>query len=141
MIAFFWSPDSQSLAYVSPVRVREAGTFDASYHPADLNRPVQQGEFRLRWSVLNTDSGSSTVLSLFAPTDPLLYLLTYFDQFAQSHRLWSPDSRYLVYAERNNSGNGGQSPGGGTVSILDTTAPDAVPFTVADGVLGIWSFD
>jgi hypothetical protein len=63
----------------------------------------------------------------------MFYLLAFFDQFSQSHQLWSPDSRYIVYAEMI---DGGES----LVKILDTTADAFVPFTVAEGEIGIWSY-
>jgi hypothetical protein len=63
----------------------------------------------------------------------MLYLLAYFDQYSQSHQIWSPDSRYLVYGERVDGG-------GSSVKILDTSAEAPVPFTVADGEIGIWSY-
>jgi hypothetical protein len=63
----------------------------------------------------------------------MFYLLAFFDQFSQSHRIWSPDSRYIVYSE---TADGGES----LVKILDTLAEPFVPFTVAEGEFGTWSY-
>lgn len=127
VIAFFWSPDSQSIAFITPAR-RSARNFDASYAPQ-----LQQREIELTWSLLDLNAGNSRRLVNFNPTNEMLYVLTYFDQFAQSHRFWSPDSRALVYGEIASTGEP-------TISILDITDNRVVPFSVGQGVLGIWSY-
>jgi TolB protein len=127
VIAFFWSPDSTKLAYV--IAERRAGTFDANYSRA----LAQQEDIQLVWLVLDVASDDTTRYISFSPTREMLYVLSFFDQFAQSHRVWSPDSAAIVYSE---TLRGGRS----SVSILDITSRDAVPFSLADGVLGIWSY-
>ncbi|MBC8170118.1 MAG: hypothetical protein H7X77_00530, partial [Anaerolineae bacterium] len=123
----FWSPDSQSIAFITPAR-RSAGTFDASYTPR-----LQQPELELTWSLLDLSDGSSQRLASFNPTNEMIYVITYFDQFAQSHRLWSPDSRALVYGEVTAEGDL-------IISILDIAADRVVPYSIGQGVLGIWSY-
>ncbi|HEX2622947.1 MAG TPA: hypothetical protein VHL11_22460 [Phototrophicaceae bacterium] len=127
VVSFFWSPDSQSIAYVTP-DIRRSGTFDASYSPQQQNDRLE-----LIWSVLSLTNGTSQRFSVFSPTPEMVYILTYFDQFAQSHRLWSSDSHALVYGEVTLEGEP-------SVSILDIAGHNAVPFSVASGVLGIWSY-
>lgn len=123
--AFFWSPDSTQIAYVTP---SIAGSASVSTTPA------QNSTLRLQWNVLNIETEVVQSLSTFAPTNDMLYLLTYFDQFAQSHRLWSPDSRYIVYGE--SLENGEES-----VTILDTDSASGVTYSIASGSIGIWSYD
>jgi TolB protein len=125
MISFFWSPDSQSIAYVSPALA--PGSFNAKPAAQDDAPP------ELSWSVLNVASGAVRRFGAFVPTNDMVYLLTYFDQFAPSHRVWSPDSRHLIYSETATDGTA-------TISLLDTTQDIAVPLTIADGFIGVWSF-
>lgn len=123
VIAFFWSPDSQKLAYITPSDL--PGTFSASF---------QQNDPQLTWAVLDVTNGLTRPYADFSPTQELVYLLTYFDQFAQSHQLWSPDSTQLVYAETLDDDST-------SITILDINAEDTVTSSVANGVIGIWSFD
>ena len=67
------------------------------------------------------------------PTTEMVYLLNFFDQFAQSHSVWSPDSAHIVYSQMISEQQQ-------VISILDMTRPDTVPFNVAEGVIGIWSY-
>lgn len=131
VFAFFWSPNSQNLAYITL-----AAAPDSSIVKVDTNaKPLAvQGANGIAWSVLNVQDGTIHSYGAFQPTQEMIYLLTFFDQFAQSHRIWSPDSRYLIYSEF----AGNRSP---IISVLDTTQPDTVPFSVAQGVIGIWSFN
>jgi TolB protein len=126
-IAFFWSPDSSKIAYVSLIEISrsQSAVFD----------PFQQGEseFALAWAVLSVADSSTDYFANFIPTPEMVYILTYFDQFAQSHRFWSPDSRYLVYGEFLEDGDA-------QVTILDTDDESALPFSIAEGTLGIWSY-
>lgn len=124
VLAFFWSPDSRKLAYLTPGEI--AG--DVS-----LSRVAYQRISRYTWSALDVRTNTSQPLASFVPSPSMMYLLAYFDQFNQSHQLWSPDSRYIVYAD---TSDGGAS----SVKILDTTAGAPVPLTVASGEIGIWSY-
>jgi TolB protein len=128
VFAFFWSPDSEHIAYITvatpPGSLSAKATHDALYQEA----------VGIAWSVLDVEDGATRRYGTFIPTQEMLYLLIYFDQFAQSHRIWSPDSRYLIYSE--------MIPDDGvSINLLDTTRADIVPFSIADGFIGIWSFN
>lgn len=127
MLAFFWSPDSDQIAYVTTTAV-SPGSFSAKMSSA------RQGTGGLSWSVLDVESGAVRSYGSFVPTEQMLYVLTYFDQFAQSHRLWSPDSRHLVYSEMTANSEA-------MISLLDTTQETSVPLFIAEGLVGIWSFN
>ncbi len=129
IVAFFWSPDSRSIAYVTPFE-DTPGSFSAKPNAQQEQPQVP----RLRWSVLDVAQGSVRQLSAFTPTQEMIYLLSFFDQFAYSHRVWSPDSRHLIYAEIAPD----RHP---VISLLDATQAIAVPLIIADGVFGVWSFD
>jgi TolB protein len=63
----------------------------------------------------------------------MIYYLSFYDQFARSHRLWSPDSLSLVYGEMLDDGSS-------VVSLLDTTRPGSAPQHIARGSLGIFNW-
>jgi TolB protein len=138
VIAFFWSPDSHKLAYVTLATPN--GTFSAQapttqisqrYNIAQPTRP----EIEMAWSTLNIPEQTNTRHTNFIPTDEMLYLLLYFDQFAPSHRIWSPDSTHITYAELTDIDNAQSS-----ISILNTLQNDSIPLTIANGVFSVWSF-
>lgn len=129
--AFFWSPDSQQVAYITLAPATDTFTAQNSFRgklAAFQPEPVE-----IAWSVLNIRTSINRSFGAFFPTREMLYMLVYFDQFAQSHRIWSPDSRYLIYAEITPNDQA-------VINLLDTTQTDAVPFALADGLIGIWSF-
>lgn len=130
VLSFFWSPDSQLIAYVSAAA--PPGSFNIAFVPDTLGGTRVQ-EDGLRWSVLDVMTGDIRSYGSFIPTEDMLYLLAYFNQFAQSHRLWSPDSSHIVFGERTPNGDD-------IVSILDVTRRDTVPSYLADGHIGIWSY-
>ena len=78
VLAFFWSPDSTKIAYVTPSDVR--------------------GE--LRWMVMNVAEGRRWPLVEFTPSRDQFTMFQFFDQFAKSHSLWSPDGRSLVFCRK-----------------------------------------
>ena len=58
-----------------------------------------------------------------------------FNQSAQSHRVWSADSRYLVYANVDALAEE-------QVWVVDTQAPRGTkPHFIAKGALGVWSWE
>ena len=119
VIAFFWSPDSTKLAYVT----------------------LTDAPGVLRWNVFEVEDGSWRPLADFRPSLDQLTVLQFFDQYAHSHSLWSPDSDALVFA--------GRLPGGAVpaswrqpqvdhVIVLTTGQLPSVD-VIADGVLAFWT--
>lgn len=135
VIAFFWSPDSQRIAYITPT----AGTGAFSAQSSQNARiPIQQNErarLSLDWSVLDLSNGVNRRLTSFVPTSEMLYLIQYFDQFAASHRIWSPSSTHLLYSELVDA-----SEPAPVISILNITQADTVPFVIDSGVFAVWTF-
>jgi TolB protein len=118
VIAFFWSPDSSKIAYLTITEQSE-------------------GRILAGWTVLNIELDSNVQYSSFVPTYEMGYLLQYFDQFSPSHRLWSPDSRYLVYSEIVEA-DGGFLP---QISVIDVNQPASSPVKISDGVFAVWSYE
>lgn len=76
VVAFFWSPDNQQLAFV---------TID----------PLEQA---FGWNVADASGENPRRLGTFTPSQEQFRMLAFFDQYALSHGLWAPDSSGLVYA-------------------------------------------
>ena len=129
VISFVWSPDGRRIAWLELVLPSGNISADARNHVLAQTQPVSPG---LRWTVMELESGTTQDSPTFIPTQEMLYYLQYFDQFAQSHRLWSPDSRFLLYAELRESGPG--------ILVLDTDRMRDEPRTLAQGWIGVWSF-
>lgn len=135
VIAFFWSPDSQHIAYLT--LGAQPGSFSA-YDPSAVKsatfKQQEQEPVGLAWSVLDLTDGANRRYTPFQPTNEFIYLLQYFDQFSPSHRIWSPDSRYLVFPQV----NAGERP---VITLLDATLDGAASTEIAEGIIGIWSFE
>jgi TolB protein len=133
VLAFFWSPNSERIAYLTLANT--PGSFNAFDSKSELLKNLAQGQaVGLVWSVFDISTEETQRYGAFVPTREMIYLLSFYDQFAQSHRLWSPNSTHLVYGEVTTDGQS-------FVSILDTTRAVSVPLNIADGVIGIWSFN
>ena len=122
VLAFFWSPDGTKIAVVTI-----AGT---------------GGE--LRWTLLDVETGSTVRLADFTPSRDQLTMFQFFDQYAYSHMLWSPDSRFLIFSGRlslsaSSAGLLGQSDRRGSKVFLIDTGPVITVDEIAEGVLAFWS--
>jgi len=73
--AFWWSPDSSKIAIVEE---------------------ATEIEFTHNWSVLDVDSGDVTLLATYFASDQFLFVQDFFDQYVESHNIWSPDSSKIV---------------------------------------------
>ena len=128
VVSFFWSPDGARIAYIT-LRVERD---DVNLKPAP-GSVKQEGRPIARWHVYDVSAGTSTPLAAFIPSRDMLYYLQFYDQFARSHRLWSPDSRYLVYGETTRDGQM-------LVSLLDTRTEGSTPVTLMEGTFGVFSW-
>ncbi len=111
VLAFFWSPDGSKLAYLALEAV---------------NRRVG-----MRWHVW--DGESTRPYAAFFPSRVLLRdYLPFFDQYAQSHRLWAPDSSAFVFAGTLANGEEG-------IWVQRVDGEDGAPVRVGPGVFATWS--
>lgn len=113
--AFFWSPDGSQLLVATP-------EFDS-------------GEWR--WQIVNRATRHVTEVGRFFPTPEFQFLSPHFDQFAQSHRFWAPDSRHFVYFGYPTTARDENKPVPATVWIAD--AKTAKVTRLAEGRAAFWS--
>ncbi len=109
-LAFFWSPRGDRLLYLYP--------------EADADRVWA------RWGVWDGETTFST--PRFTPT--LVFVrdyLQFFEQYAQSIRLWAPDGSAFTYAGTSETGEQG--------IWVQPARADAEPVLVAGGVFAAWS--
>ena len=118
ILAFFWSPDGSKIALVTP--------------NANLDS--------LQWQVVDSRTGTTMKVVEFTPSPDLLTVLVYFDQYAHSHQIWSPDSRSLVFTgfiPEPGSGAGVQQQASQVFVVeVEGTTP---PIPIAEGHLASWS--
>ena len=125
--AFFWARDGKSIAYFTP-KVIDAPTPEPGQSSA--NRPETFTVWSL--SVMDAQSGSAHAVATFLPTDRLLEVLPFFDQYHQSATIWSPDSQNLVLSAYNGNGD----PGIWVVAASGNLEPRFI----APGWVGFWSW-
>ena len=114
ILAFFWSPDGERLAYLTRL---------------DLPDDVW-----MQWRVFDLATGLDRGYTAFRPSPLMRFTIHSFSQYAQSHRFWSPDGRYLVYTDRDDGG-------ADRVWLVDTSAEKgADPILVDEGSIGVWSW-
>ncbi len=133
VLAFFWSPDGRSIAYITLNGTIEDEGINAlakTRHLAKWARPTQQTQGFLTLSVVDVASGQGLRLLNFEPTIVFLtQFLPFFDQYALSHSLWSPDSSALVLPVREEDSN----------VILVVPTAGGQPFHLAEGDVAFWS--
>jgi TolB protein len=107
---FFWSPDGERLLYLTP--------------------DPDEEQFWYRWGVWDGTSSFTTprfLLSLLVVEE----YLPFFEQYAQSMSLWSPDGSAFAYPGQNEAGELG--------IWVQSAEPDRAPVLVADGTFVAWS--
>jgi Tol biopolymer transport system component len=158
---FVWAPDSSHIAYSSSpirgmplfggirlvdvvnntVRKMTAETVMAYYFSPDGKQiafvAAPPNQTYSSWEVVEIDSAITRHLCDFNPTYEDVKSYDYFDQYALSHEIWSPDSRAIVYAgmpaaSAPNSGDPG------AVWRLPMAAGSAA-VKIGDGRLAFWS--
>ncbi len=129
-VAFFWSPDGNYIAYLTPVRRREGQQADAARRATFVSATGSaQPQTLLELNVVEVATGRSRLLTAFAPT-PLFVgqFLPFFDQYALSHSVWSPESDAVVLPML--SENGPQ---------IVVVPLEGKPETIAQGEMPFWS--
>jgi Tol biopolymer transport system component len=109
--SFFWSPDGKRLLYLDP------GSPDDE-------------QLWFRWGVW--DGTSSFLTPRFIPSELIAVgYLQFFEQYAQSMSLWSPDSSSFAYPGMSENGERG--------IWIQSARPDRAPVLIAEGDFVTWS--
>jgi Tol biopolymer transport system component len=121
--AFFWSPDSRRIAYFTLVSDQQGETSQilAQSNPG----------FSLVVKLYDLESGETKPVGSFSPTEAFQQILPYFDQYQRSGTIWSPDSKNLVLAGLDDSGDPG---------IYVIGVEEGKLKKIADGDLAFWSW-
>ena len=118
-LAFYWSPDGSRAAYVTS---------------------SEDAEGSIRVGVVSADGGAPTYLADFVPSREQLTQFMYFDQYAQSHSIWSPDGgRLLIFGALGY--HVARTPLGADATnsaLLFDAAGRSEPREVAAGFVGSW---
>ena len=118
-LAFFWSPSGDRIAWIG---------VDAASREMDVSVSSVGGEPRQLFS--------------FSPTGEFFTHLSFFDQYAYSHSLWSPDGSALVVVGNEGQEGGrrnGSGPSGGQVYVVDADTGTAQ--RIASGKTAVWSWN
>ena len=119
-IAFFWSPDGEKIIYVA----------------FDLERRT------FTWKYVDRTSGPPKSLVEFVPSSEFLTLISFFDQYAYSNSVWSPDSSQIVFSGTvggGAQGSNGASPEEDTVYVIDVKE-NSTPRAIASSAFAVWSW-
>ena len=129
IISYFWSPDGSKLAYFTPSSSKNA----------------------LQLMILNINDGIVSPLMEFIPSVDQLTVFQFFDQYARSHSIWSPNSAHLVLAGKllsqsvfTNHSSGNYSSFNPSISqssyimVVNTDMNSSIT-SIANGTLGFWA--
>ncbi len=119
--AFFWAPTGDRLAWVS----------------------VNGANQELELMVSATDGSDAKELFSFKPSAEIFIMMSFFDQYAHSHSLWSPDGTSLVVAGTKGEAarrSNGRTPTGDRIYVLDAGGSSG-PRDLGAGVLAVWSWN
>jgi TolB protein len=132
VIAFFWSPDSQQIAYflyqiINVAPPGEDGQPDENAPPVSL-RTVQV-------DIMDFEKHGEThdVTHPFSPTEQFMNVLNLFSQYQHSATIWSPDSQNLVLSA--------YMPDGLPVIWVVRSTGRLEPRYLVNGVLAFWSWE
>lgn len=121
IVAFFWSPSGEQLAYFILRQAQAEGTEQSA-----------QQVLLVELHVLDVTSGESSELFTYRPTQQFLGILPYFDQYHQSATIWSPDNNNLVLSFLGESGPG--------IAVVAASG-NLEPRFLTQGYLAFWSWE
>lgn len=137
VLAYFWSPNGRYIAYltlaeqVQPRFNNEDPPFVAGGYAAGqpVPQPRDSEDVWLELRLLEVDTGQRKLLTLFEPNALFVnQFMPYFDQYALSHPLWSPDSQHLILPVIANRQE----------LIVVMPINGLPPLPVAEGVMATW---
>ncbi len=129
VLAFFWSPDGRYIAAITGDAVPEGIIAEGNGRNRLSKSAQQHPAITLNVSLIDTDTGEKRFLTAFEPTLTFItQFLPFFDQYALSHRLWSPASDAIVLPSRDGDTN--------NILVVPITGD---PQRLASGDMPFWS--
>lgn len=139
IVAFFWSPDGRTIATIQPTspgddNVAINGGVDLA-GAVEPRSPAAAGAqapgVGARLTFVDVSTGKVRLERVVHLADHFVnQLLPYFDQYALSHSLWSPDSTSLVIPLVSTTGDD---------QLVVVPADGSDPQPIASGNMGFWS--
>lgn len=127
VIAFFWAPNGQRIAYLVPARAAQEQGLELD--PLFARQPRL---FYAELRVADVRRGNSWRVVQFPISEGFLRLhLPFFDQYLRSTSIWSPNSRFLTYAALTAAGGPG--------IFVSAASGTLRPQFLAAGDLASWS--
>jgi TolB protein len=159
VLAFFWSPDGRAIAYFTVAIIADqirssiipnprAASRDGGFFSKDTPDESDETEIdepralRLNVWVVNLDGagaprGEHRLLHTFEPIDIFVnQFLPFFDQYALSHRIWSPDSNALMLPMVDRAESGDVR---ARIFVVPASRRAGRPYPIAEGVMAFWS--
>jgi hypothetical protein len=115
-LAFFWSPRGDYVLY--------------AVVDSDANC--------LLWHRVSVDGGPPVGLGSFWPTRDILFYLHFFDQYAQSHPIISPDGRWVAFAGYPAGGGQADLSNPPRIYLKDVYEPDRPPELAGTGSFAVF---
>lgn len=125
VLSFFWSPDSKKIAYLTRAA---GGQSELQFVAQGRQQPFPS----MTWKVVSLADRQLTSLSTFLPTESFASVIPYFDQYAQSIRIWSPDSSAIVYGAQEKDDSE-------SVYVVAVDGRSEAQ-RIAGGTIGVWSW-
>lgn len=129
VLMFSWSPNGRYLAYLTPSGSAQ-DEIQANGRRQQHKSLTQNRQQTFDLVLLDMQTKEGRVLSTFEPS--LLFIsqfIPFFDQYAHSHKLWSPNNDALVLPVRGEDGT--------EIHIFPITGGNPVP--LAQGIIAFWS--
>lgn len=118
VLAFFWAPDGKTIAFLTL----------ENFEPGDEQNLVELG-----LGVVDSTDGVERKLLTFQPSDVFVdRLMPFFDNYAQSHNIWSPDGHAIVLPMIDENGQN-------QIVVVPIDGTESVALT--EGVAAAWSRD
>ncbi len=138
ILAFFWSPDGDKIAYFSPTRIQTFNRFVGGsgvtylngHNPPQMLSSNRQELIQMELWIIDLVANNRQKLFHFQPTRLFLnQFLPFFDQYALSHRIWSPNSDAIVLPILQDGKN----------RVVNIALNGSLPVLLGEGLFGSWS--
>ncbi len=127
VISFFWAPNGRHIAFFTLADLSQ----QTHTNKFRRSRPVQQNRPFLTLGIVDLETRAVRYLTRFQPPRLIItQFIPFFDQYAQSHRLWSPDSKSIVLSAISNEN---------VPEILVVSIDGQLSRSIGEGVSAFWS--